>query len=86
MNVDFRKTMDQAKHLGITVLRGFIRTLYGALIAGLIGISIYGFIAIESESGYIAVFDFIAACATLTVAVSNLYVMGGKKHGKRGRA
>lgn len=83
MNIDFRKTVDWARHLVLTVLRGFIRTVYGTLVAGLIGISIYGFIAIESESGYIAVFDFIAACATLTVAVCNLYVMGGKKHGKR---
>ena len=69
-------------HSGI-LLKGLVRTVYGALIAGLIGISIYGFVAIEGESGYIAVFDFIAACATLTVAVCNLYVIGGKKHGKR---
>lgn len=86
MNIDFRKTVGLAKAIGLTFLRGLVRTLYGALISGLIGISIYGFIAIESETGYIAVFDFIAACATLAVGVSNLYVMGGKKHGKRGKA
>lgn len=74
--------LEQIKfHSGI-LLKGFVRTAYGALIAGLIGISIYGFVAIEGESGYIAVFDFIAACATLTVAVCNLYVIGGKKRGK----
>lgn len=83
MSVDFRKGMACAKHFGTTVLRGLARTLYGALIAGLIGVSIYGFIAIKAESGYIAVFDFIAACATMIVALCNLYVMGGKKHGKR---
>ena len=65
------------------MLKGLVRTVYGALIAGLIGISIYGFVAIEGESGYLAVFDFIAACATLIVALCNLYVMGGKKRGKR---
>ena len=86
MKIDFRKTMDWANHLGVTLLRGLVRTIYGALIAGLIGIAIYGFVVIESESGYIAVFDFVAACVALMVAVCNLYVMGGKKHGKRGRA
>ena len=84
--IDYHKTLNWARHFGLTLLRGLGRTVYGALIAGLIGISIYGFIAIEAETGYIAVFDFIAACATLTVAVCNLYVMGGKKHGKRGKA
>lgn len=75
--------LEQIKfHSGI-LLKGLIRTIYGALIAGLIGISIYGFIVIEGETGYLAVFDFIAACATMTVAVCNLYLMGGKKHGKR---
>lgn len=75
--------LEQIKfHSGI-LLKGLIRTIYGALIAGLIGISIYGFIVIEGETGYLAVFNFIAACATMTVAVCNLYLMGGKKHGKR---
>lgn len=75
--------LEQIKfHSGI-LLKGLIRTIYGALIAGLIGISIYGFIVIEGETGYLAVFDFIAACATMTVAVCNLYLMGGKKRGKR---
>lgn len=83
MNIDYRKTVGLAKHFALTVLRGLVRTIYGALIAGLIGISIYGFIVIEGETGYLAVFDFIAACATMTVAVCNLYLMGGKKHGKR---
>jgi hypothetical protein len=85
MNIDYRKTLSWVKHLAITTLRGLVRTIYGALIAGLIGISLYGFIAIEAETGYIAVFDFVASCATLMVAVCNLYVMGGKKHGKRAK-
>ena len=86
MKIEFRKTVCLAKAIGVTFLRGLVRTLYGSLISGLIGISIYGFIAIKSETGYIAVFDFITACATLAVGLSNLYVMGCKKHGKRGKA
>ena len=75
--------LEQIKFHSSILLKGLIRTIYGALIAGLIGISIYGFIVIEGETGYLAVFDFIAACATMTVAVCNLYLMGGKKRGKR---
>ena len=61
------------------LLSGLARTLYGSLIAGLIGVSIYGFISIANEDGYIAVFDFIASVATLTVAVFNMYCIGKKK-------
>lgn len=70
-------------HVSILV-RGIGRTLYGALIAGLIGISIYGFASIRNEAGYIAVFDFIASCATLTVALCNVYLLGVvRKKGKK---
>lgn len=81
MNIKY--ILEQVKfHAGI-VLKGFVRTIYGALVAGLLAIAVYGFICIRGEAGYIAVFDFIAACATLTVAVCNMYVMGGKKRGKK---
>jgi hypothetical protein len=69
---------------GSILVRGIARTLYGALIAGLIGISVYGFVSIRNEAGYIAVFDFIAACATLAVALSNMYMLGVvRKKGKK---
>ena len=67
-------------HLGI-VLRGLGRTLYGCFIAGLIGFAIYGFVLIKSESGYAAVFDFIAATATLVLALANAYALGCKRKG-----
>ncbi len=81
--MDIKYILEHVKFHGSIVLKGFARTIYGALVAGLLGIAIYGFISIRSEAGYIAVFDFIAACATLAVAVCNLYVMGGKKRGKK---
>lgn len=83
--INFDYAVESAKHFGTTLLRGLIRTIYGALVAGLIAIAVYGFISIKSETGYIAVFDFIAACATLAVAMSNVYCIGKKKPGKRGR-
>ena len=81
MKTNIEKFLRQANfHLGI-VLRGLVRTLYGSFIAGLIAIAIYGFVLIKSESGYAAVFDFIAAIATLVVALANAYWLGGKRKG-----
>ena len=65
------------------LLKGLARTLYGSLIAGLIGVSFYGFVSIGSESGYLAVFDFIASVATIVVALCNMYCLGRKRSGKK---
>ena len=69
-------------HVGVLV-RGLIRTVYGALNAGLIAFSIYGFVAIGQEDGYAAVFDFIASVCVLAIALVNAYLLGGKKRGKK---
>lgn len=61
--------------------RGFCRTLYGAAVAGLIAMAIYGFASVTTETGWTAVCDFVASCATLVVALSNMYLMGGRKKG-----
>ena len=61
--------------------RGFCRTVYGASVAGLIAMAIYGFISVTTETGWTAVCDFIAACATMVVALANMYLMGGRKKG-----
>ena len=65
------------------VWRGFCRTLYGAAVAGLIAMAIYGFVSVTTETGWTAVCDFIASCATLVVALLNIYVMGCKKKGEK---
>ena len=81
--VNFKKVQKQVKvHLDI-LLKGLARTLYGALTAGLFAFAIYGFILIKSEGGYVAVFDFIASIATLTVALANAYALGGKRRGAK---
>lgn len=77
----FEMILKPAKfHLGI-VLRGLARTLHGALITGLIAFAVYGFVLIKTENGYAAVFDFIASCATLIVALCNMYLLGSKRKG-----
>ena len=65
---------------------GFYRTLYGAAVAGLLAMAVYGFVSVATETGWTAVCDFIASCATLVVALLNMYLMGGRKKGgaKRG--
>lgn len=80
---DIKKGMKQAKFHADILLRGLGRTLYGTLIAGLIAFAIYGFILIKSEGGYAAVFDFIAACATLILALANAYLLGCKRRGAK---
>jgi predicted lipid-binding transport protein (Tim44 family) len=77
----FNKVFKKAKFHADIMLRGLARTLYGSLIAGLIAFAVYGFVLIQKEGGYAAVFDFIAACATLTVALANAYVLGNKRRG-----
>lgn len=82
-NANFEKFLRQAKfHLGI-VARGLARTLYGTWIAGLISTAVYGFVLIKSESGYAAVFDFIAAIAILVIALANAYALGSKRKGAK---
>ena len=65
--------------------RGFYRMLYGAMVAGLMAMAIYGFVSLTNETGWVAVWDFVASCATMLVALSNMYWMGcnkkGAKHG-----
>lgn len=63
--------------------RGFCRTVCGALVAGLIVMAAYGFVSVATETGWTAVCDFIASCATLVVALSNMYLMGGRKKGEK---
>ena len=71
-----------AGHAGM-LLKGLIRTVCGALNAGLIAFSVYGFVNIRHEGGYAAVFDFIASCAILMIALLNVYLLGANKRGKK---
>lgn len=84
--VQIKKAWATVKFHAKIALRGFYRTLYGASVAGLIALAVYGFVYVTTETGWTAVCDFIASCATLVVALLNMYLMGGRKKGgaKRG--
>lgn len=77
----FNNVFKMAKHHTNILLRGIARTIYGAFITGLFGVAIFGFVLIKGEAGYAAVFDFIAAIATLIVALANAYALGCKRKG-----
>ena len=83
--VQIKKAWKVVKFHARIAWRGLCRTLYGAAVAVLIGMAVCGFVFIPSETGWVAVFDFIASCATAMVALSNMYLMGfnkkGEKHG-----
>ena len=55
---------------------GLTRVVYGTITAGLLVISVYGFLSIPSIYGYSAVCEFVASVATLIVAISCTYVLG----------
>ena len=71
-----QKTVASVRFHTRVVIRGLLRMLYGAVVAGLIGLAIFGFVCIGKEDGWAAVCDFITSCATLAVAALNIYVMG----------
>lgn len=75
------KVLNRIGFHGSILLRGLARTLYGAIITGLIAFAVYGFVMIQAEGGYAAVFDFIAACAILALALGNAYLLGCKRKG-----
>jgi hypothetical protein len=81
--VNIRNALEMVRFHASVLVRGFARTIYGAMIAILIGASIYGFISIGSETGYIAVVDFIVSVATLAFALINMYYIGQKKRGAK---
>ena len=81
--VQIKKAWKSVKLHAKIAWRGFCRTVYGALVAGLIALAVYGFVSVATETGWTAVCDFIASCATLVVALLNMYVMGCKKKGAK---
>lgn len=80
---DYRYFLDNVRFHGSILLRGIRMAFCGALSAGLFVLAGYGFAAIKSEAGYLAVIDFVASCVTVVVAVSGVYLLGMRKRGKK---
>lgn len=73
--------LTRAKFHARILWRGFLRTVYGALIAGLIAMAIYGFVSARNEAGLEAVFDYIVSAVLLIEALGNMYFMGRRNNG-----
>lgn len=68
-----------------SILAGFLRTLHGTATAGLFALSVYGFAAIPTEGGYIAVCEFIGAVAIMCLAIVSMYALGAGKVSREGK-
>ena len=80
-----KRALANAKfHLRI-MWRGFCRTVYGAVVAGLIAMAIYGFVSITAKTGWAAVWRFVVACVLLAEGIENMYFVGRKKTGAGNR-
>ena len=82
---DIKKTFHMIGFHGSILAKGFIKMLYGALMATLVAVAIYGFTMIPTEGGYVAVCDFLLSICTMFVAIGGIYLMGGnaKKGAKK---
>ena len=81
-----KMTLTRAKFHARILWRGFLRTVYGAMIAGLIAMAIYGFISARNEAGWEEVFDYIVSSVLLLESIGNMYFIGRlKKNGARGK-
>ena len=83
-SLNIKKAIGRVAYHGKILLRGLAKTIYGTAVAGLFGLSVYGFVMIPSEGGYTAVCEFVVASLTLGMAVGAMYVFGGRRR-KQGR-
>ena len=80
---NFKKITSRVSYHGKILFRGLVKTLYGAAVAGLVGLAGYGFATIPSEGGYVAVCEFVVALLTLGVACGAMYTFGCWKRKKK---
>ena len=81
--VQIKRALANAEfHLRV-MWRGFCRTVYGAAVAGLIAMAIYGFVSITAKTGWAAVWRFVVACVLLAEGIGNMYFVGRKKNRSR---
>ena len=84
--VRFKMAFARFKFHARILWRGFLRTVYGALISGLVAMAIYGFVSAQNEVGWEEVFDYIVSSVLLLESIGNMYFIGRlKKNGARGK-
>lgn len=78
----FSKPTTPIKHHMKTLLRGFLKTMYGTLTTAFFAGAVYVFTLIPSEGGYTAVSAFMVATLMFIMACRAMYAFGCRK-GKR---
>ena len=69
--------MEKFKSIAFRMGKGFVRSIWGTAVSAGIGFAVYGYRAIPTEGGYIAVADFLVATLFLGLALGCMFVMGG---------
>ena len=73
----FKKAARAIGNHGKIALKGFVRIICGACTACLLGLAIYGFVMVSTETGWSAVCDFVTATATAVLGLACMYIQGG---------
>lgn len=84
-NIDmnrFSKPTTPIKQYMKTLMRGFLKTMYGTLTTAFFAEAVYVFTLIPSEGGYTAVCAFMVAILMLVLACRAMYAFGCRR-GKR---
>lgn len=76
--INARKAAWYICYHGQILLRGIAKVLYGAAIAGVAALAVYGFDGVTSEGGYVAVCDFIGAVCLTILALCGVYYFGSR--------
>lgn len=80
MNKDkFREVLKCVRCYACVLGKGILRALHGTAVVGLFVVAVLGFVLVAKDGGYAAVFDFIAACFILAVALLNAFLIGCEK-------
>lgn len=78
----FSKPTTPIKQYMKTLMRGFLKTMYGTLTTAFFAGAVYVFTLIPSEGGYTAVCAFMVAILMLVLACRAMYAFGCRR-GKR---
>lgn len=78
----FSKPTTPIKQYMKTLMRGFLKTMYGTLVTAFFAGAVYVFTLIPSEGGYTAVCAFMVATLMLLMACRAMYAFGYRR-GKR---
>ena len=82
---NFHKQMTIIGHHTHILWRGLKYMLAGTLTTGMFVATFVGFHLVSRDSGYLAVYDFIASCFLLLISIASIYLLGLTQKRRGGR-